>query len=167
MKNPLIIDARHSQSFTQRSLGRMLTSFFWVVWGYLWLPLLTLMAWAFGVSTAYDHFVIKAGYLEFLRLLPFYLITIGLSSGALLLWSAIQYRRFHGKERRRSAQRVTSEQVAKSLGLDASALKKWTGERLLVAHHDQNGALRHVEVLSESAPSLLNLDTNPIATPCS
>ena len=43
----LIIDRPDLQSWSQRAISGALTTFFWLLWFALWMPLLTLTGWAF------------------------------------------------------------------------------------------------------------------------
>lgn len=142
----LIIESPGLQRPLPRSAWALATMLFWAAWFWLWLPLLSIIGWAFGIYTVFDQFVVRWGYIELLRLLPYYLLVIGVSGVALVGWSLLQYHRFHGKERRKAFPVVSRADIAKSLGLTEETTVPWAAARRMVAHHDENGRVSWVEV---------------------
>ncbi len=147
----LIIESPGLQRPLPRGMWAIATAFFWFGWFWLWLPLLSIIGWAFGVYTVFDQFVVHWGYIELLRLLPYYLLVIGTSGLLLVGWSLLQYYRFHGKERRRGFPVVTRADIAKGLGLAPETTEPWVRARRMVAHHDENGRVSWVEMSEVSA----------------
>jgi biofilm PGA synthesis protein PgaD len=143
--NPLVINRPHLQRPANRALWATVTWLFWMVWMYLWLPVVTIVGWYFSVHSSFDQMVERLGYVEFLRLLPRYLLVVAGAGGALLLWSYLQYRRFHGRERRTNQKVTSSREIAAHLGLCGDALQGWQGERRLTAFHEQDGRLIRVQ----------------------
>ena len=97
----LIIEHPEWQTLRQRTLYASITLIFWMAWGYLWTPLLTFAAWAFGLTKTYEHMVTLEGYRGLLRLFGLYLLVIVCMGGSLLAWAFYNYFRFRGIERRR------------------------------------------------------------------
>ena len=143
--NPLIINRPHLQRPANRALGTTLTWLFWMLWIYLWLPIITIVGWYFGIHSGLDQMVERLGYLEFLRLLPSYVLAIACGGLGLIGWSYVQYRRFHGRERRKSMRIVDTTEMATKLGLSGDGLQGWQGERRLTAFHEQDGRLVGVQ----------------------
>jgi biofilm PGA synthesis protein PgaD len=96
------IQFRRLLSAGQRTREALVTSLLWVVYGYLWLPLISLIAWYYGIDFAYES-VQKAGGAEALILM---LIWFSIAFLIILLivvsWSGYQYSRFKGQKNRRN-----------------------------------------------------------------
>jgi biofilm PGA synthesis protein PgaD len=146
----LIIESPGLQRPLPRSVWALTTVLFWAAWFWLWLPLLSIVGWSFGIYSVFDQFVVRWGYIELLRLLPYYLLVIGVSGLALVGWSLLQYHRFHGKERRKAFPIVTRADIAKGLGLTEETTVPWAFARRMVAHHDESGRVSWVEVGEET-----------------
>jgi biofilm PGA synthesis protein PgaD len=142
----LIIESPGLQRPLPRNVWKLVTALFWAAWFWIWLPLLTVIGWAFGINTVFDQFVTRWGYIELLRLLPYYLLVIGVSGVSLVGWSLLQYHRFHGKERRKAFPLVTRAEIATGLGLAEETTAPWAAARRMVAYHDENGRVSWVEI---------------------
>ena len=96
----VIINARSVLSRRERRRDRILTTAMWVLYGYLWLPLISLLAWYLGVRFAYD-LVIRAGGLESLLTILFWFGIVLMGTAIIIVgWSAVQRGRFARHERR-------------------------------------------------------------------
>lgn len=159
----LIIESPGLQSALPRTLSGFALGAFWMLWFYLWLPLFTLLGWVFSGYSIMDQFWDNYGFIELLRLFPYYLLVIGTSGLVLIGWSLFQYHRFHGKERRKASAALTSQEVAEGLGLTVEQTLGWTDARRMVAHHDGDGRVIAVDLTaieSVSAPEIA-LDAAP------
>ena len=52
----LIIEAPGLQSLKHRFSSSLFTFFFWAAWFYLWQPIISILAWAFGFKFFYGFF---------------------------------------------------------------------------------------------------------------
>lgn len=141
----LIIEHPEWQTLRQRTLYASITLVFWMAWGYLWTPLLTFAAWAFGLSKSYEHMVTLEGYRGLLRLFGLYLLVIAGMGGSLLAWAFYNYFRFRGIERRRQRPAVDSTMLGEHYHLDPALLANWQSSRRLVIHHDAFSNVMGVE----------------------
>jgi biofilm PGA synthesis protein PgaD len=142
----LIIDKPQWQSARQRMLFGSLTTLFWVLWIYLWLPVLAIAGWILGLKIGYDEMVVRAGYASLARLLKVYALIIGCLDGTLLAWAYYNYYRFRGVERRKRSDRVTLADLARRYGIAPRILERWTHARRLVVHHSTGGHIAWAEV---------------------
>ena len=96
------IQFRQMLSAGHRTREVIVTSLLWVVYGYLWLPVISLVAWYYGIDFAYD-LVLQAGGPETLiiTLIWFSIVTL-LVLLVIVTWSGFQYSRFKGKGERRN-----------------------------------------------------------------
>lgn len=146
MSKPLIIESPHWQDVRQRVLYGSLTLAFWLLWSYLWLPLIGFLGWLLGIGVAHHHMIVLEGYRGLSTLLPLYLLIIVSLGGSLITWAQYNLIRFRGTKRRRRSKDVPLEMLATDFAVDATVLSQWLKLRRLVLHHDQHGQLVEVEV---------------------
>ena len=105
------IDEPALLSRTARTRDKTLTALMWVVYGLLWLPLLSLGAWLFGLELAYDAMVRLGGAstLELTLLDWFYALLIIIVT--IVAWSLLNRARFRNVKRRTQAVVVSDTQV--------------------------------------------------------
>lgn len=137
----LIINKPEWQTRRQRLLFRSLTTFFWVIWVYFWLPLLTLAGWYLGFKINYREMVVHGGYAGLAHLLKIYAAAAGGLGGALLVWAYYNYFRFRGIERRKHCRPVTVAELAAYYQISPEALGRWRQARRVVVHHDPQGQI--------------------------
>jgi biofilm PGA synthesis protein PgaD len=137
----LIIDKPNLQSKRQRVLFGSMTLVFWIIWIYLWLPLLALLGWAVGLKIAYYQMVVQDGLAGLLRLLAFYLTVIAVLGASLLLWAYYNFFRFRGVQRRKAFPVTPIGELGKHYQLPAGVLERWSKAQRLVLHHDAAGKL--------------------------
>jgi len=104
------IQFRHILTKGHRAREMMVTSLLWVIYGYLWLPIISLVAWYYGIDFAYDM-VIRAGGPEVLILTLIWCSIVFLVVLLIVIsWSGFQYSRFKGKGERRNRTPATDPQ---------------------------------------------------------
>ena len=143
--NPLIIDRPELQSTGQRVIYPVITFIFWMLWVYIWLPLLSLIAWGFGVQLFYDEMILANGFEVFAELAGTYAIVILVFATALLGWAQYNWIRFRNKERRRATDPVRREEMAEYFKVDPNYLMAWHDSHRIVVHHNEHGEVERVE----------------------
>ncbi|HZP87726.1 MAG TPA: poly-beta-1,6-N-acetyl-D-glucosamine biosynthesis protein PgaD [Burkholderiales bacterium] len=147
----LIIEDPELQTTGQKVLYATLTVVFWAVWIYLWLPLITLAGWAFGVQRFVDVMLVQDGWVTLRDVLAFYLITIAIMGGTLIVWATYNRVRFTGRERRVSTvAEPSSVRLAKTLGAPESTVRGWQTEKCLCVTHDAQGRIGTIETMREA-----------------
>jgi biofilm PGA synthesis protein PgaD len=141
----LIIDSPDLQLASPRRSWAFVKSVGALLWFALWLPLLTVLGWYFGYETIVEQFVDRKGGIELARLLPIYLLVIGICGGSLVLWSLIQYWRFHGRNRRSVNKILETQALADFTHNTVEAVQSWQDARRVVAYHDANAHIIAVE----------------------
>jgi biofilm PGA synthesis protein PgaD len=141
----VIINARNVLSRRIRTRDRMLTTAMWLLYAYLWLPLVSLGAWYLGVQFAYD-LVIRAGGPESLvsLLISFLLILFG-TAVVVILWSRLQRARFAGHERRVSSPKLESADEQAYWSLEDADFQRLRSGKRLVIDLDENGRMTSVK----------------------
>jgi biofilm PGA synthesis protein PgaD len=148
-----VIDRPALVSTRERFFWAVLTTAFWLFWVYLWLPLITLLAWYFGVTTFVDHVLSVQGLDQTFRLIVLYLLVV-LGLGAVFLgWAALNWYRFRGVDRRRPRPPVDDVGLAGHHTLPPAQMPAWRAAARLVAHHDASGRVVDVVVLQPGEPS--------------
>ncbi len=143
-RNPLIIERPDLQSWPQRALSGVLTTFFWMLWLLLWLPLVTLLGWVFFGWQFKYHMFDLGGDEGFLELIGAYAIVIVAMSASLLVWAKYNHLRFRNVERRKAFPPVTPYMLAVRIRQSESCLLSWQSRRVVVVEHDQNGEIASV-----------------------
>ena len=151
MSQPLIIESPQWQDVRQRMLYGSFTVAFWLLWSYLWLPIVGVLGWVVGIGAAHYHMIVLEGYRGLSALLPLYLLIIALLGGSLVSWAQYNLIRFRGTERRTRSKDARPEMLAAHFGVDATDLNQWLSVRRLVLHHDQHGRLIKVEARRDHA----------------
>jgi biofilm PGA synthesis protein PgaD len=146
VKSP-IIDRADLQTPQQRTVYGVLTLLFWLVWAYLWLPLLALVAWAVGLEQAYEYMIVLGGYEEVLGLLGIYTVIIMIMGGSLVGWAAYNILRYGSRAQRSGNQPPTLEEVARYFRQGPQAVESWRRAQRLQISHDEKGAIARVDIL--------------------
>lgn len=136
----LIINNPGGAHWMQRLTQRGLTFIFWVVFGLLFRPILTLLAWLLGGHFFTEAMVDNHGYLLLLDNLWFYLLVILAISALLIGWASYNLLRFRNHERRnRQPDSVGVADQAVYYGLDQLQVSHLQQQRRIVLEIDQQG----------------------------
>ncbi len=141
----LVIERPDLQSPLQRTTTGVLTFIFWLFWIYLWLPLISLVAWGLGIQLFYDNFIDNEGYQLLITQWKWYVFVLALIVFLLIGWARYNLLRFRDKERRKKPMPVDLVTHARDFKIDASRLAVWLSAKHLVIHHDEHGIINRVE----------------------
>lgn len=141
----MIIEHAKSTPGRLKLLYGFLTVVFWGLWLYLWMPLITFVAWLLGLDAFITHMVNLEGYRGLKQLLAVYSMVIVILGGSLVIWALYNWMRFHGKERRTERTPVSTAEIADYAGLDPSELKAAQSSQRLVLHHDDHARVIGIE----------------------
>jgi biofilm PGA synthesis protein PgaD len=137
-------------SLPQRIGWAFFTAFFWIVWVYLWLPLITIALWALGIEGFYRYFFEGSLSQELARITRVainYTTVVCVLGGSLLLWARLEFLRFRNVSRRLRPHQTSADELARFARLPAHDIAVWQAARRVVAHHDDHGKLLGAEVL--------------------
>lgn len=138
MSNSLIIDTPKLQSLRQRFASTFLTLVFWVLWFYLWIPIVTLLGWWLQVEAIQHQMVTLGGYKAFLDALPTFLaITAGFSA-LLAIWALYNFARFRGLDRRKPSSPVDQKALLQVFNISQDDLITAQTEKVMVVYFDQD-----------------------------
>ena len=137
MKTPLIIERPELQSPARRTLYSVVTALAWSIWLYLWLPLISLLAWMAGVQLLVLEVFLPVGgqdWMELLRLLVFVVVAIL----AVSVWSQYNLRRYGQRNRRKRIPDVDAQTLAKYYEISPELLEKLRHKRLITLDYSND-----------------------------
>ncbi|MCC6209165.1 MAG: poly-beta-1,6-N-acetyl-D-glucosamine biosynthesis protein PgaD [Gammaproteobacteria bacterium] len=145
-KRPLIIENPELQTLRQRYAFAALTLFFWVLWFYLWIPVISLLAWLFGAERFYQAMIVNSGLDTLLDLLGLYSVVILVMGAILSSWAWYNQIRFRGREKRRASPSVTADEIQSFFALRTEQLDLARYAKHVVIEHDEDGKVKDVRV---------------------
>ena len=111
----IMIQRPERQSSMQKAMFGIVTIIAWLFWAFLWLPLITLGAWAFGVRSAWlQLYVLEPSHKE--GDLSVVLIAAIICAMVFSAWAGYNRARFAGKQKRRGNSPVGVEATAREIG---------------------------------------------------
>ncbi len=142
--NTLIIEKPELQTNAQRYGWTTVTFVFWALYIYLWLPLITLLAWWVGVKLFHLHMIQLHGYEGLLDKLGLYSVIIFIVSITLIGWAEIDRMRFKNKLRRTDRKPITASEVAKKYNLQEHELSLLRQKKSMVVHFSDKGVISDI-----------------------
>ena len=145
-QDEIYVDVPHLVS-RQRKLGDALaTGMMWILYSYLWAPLISLVAWLLGFEFAYNVMIRLGGLHTLPPLLIMYFSMLALILSSVVIWSLINRLRFSGQDRRKGVVPVTDTEIAEFFELEQSDLAAMReGEVFHLALND-NAGIERVEL---------------------
>ncbi len=95
-----------------RARDSAITAILWAVYLYLWVPLVSLLAWALGFEFAYDVMIRAGGARDLVNILLQYSFVVTLILGTFTIWSVSNRLRFKGLNRRTKRDPVDIQAIA-------------------------------------------------------
>ncbi len=145
MKRPLIIERPELQSLRQRYAYAMLTLLFWILWFYLWIPLVSLVAWLFGFKLFYQHMIVLQGLQGLLDLAGWYGLVIAMLGISLLGWALYNQLRFRGREKRRYQEMIKPHELAAFYRIDPKLIPRLQHAKRILISHDESGHIQAIK----------------------
>jgi biofilm PGA synthesis protein PgaD len=141
----IIINRPELQSPLQRITTRGITFVFWVLWIYLWLPLISLAAWWVGIRLFREHLLDNDGYKILFDDMHQYAIVVAVIAVVLIGWARYNLVRFRDKGSRKSSLPVDLATQAQTFKVESQQLDQWQRTKRLVVHHDERGNITQIE----------------------
>lgn len=139
---PKIIYRPDLQSVRRRHVYAGVSVVAWLVWLYLFVPLLTLIVWAFGVHR-FDSYLLESPANSAHVFLVYGAIIVA-AGMAFLLWATYNLVRFRQGDRRAAPEAVTANETAAYFGLREDQLGALRTLQVVWVHHDESGAISRV-----------------------
>jgi biofilm PGA synthesis protein PgaD len=135
----LIIDRPELQPKGQRVIFGLLTVALWTFYGYLLLPVGTLLAWWLGYAALYEAMIAKHGWQTLLELMGLYLGIIAAIGLTQIVWAVGNWLRYSGNRdrRRERAAAMHPEFVQPLFMTDTSEFPAWQDAKRVTVHLHQ------------------------------
>jgi len=147
MKN-LIIEKPDLVPLSNRIGWGLFTAMFWIVWIYLWMPLVTLFMWYMGFDF-YNKLFLQNSPSQLIELHHIFLLyssVIAALGGSLLLWARTEFLRFRNVHRRAVPKVVEIAELATYAQLEVATMTELNNTRRMVARHDEHGNFLMAEI---------------------
>ena len=135
----------------RRAGDTMATGVMWILYMYLWVPLISLGAWLLGFEFAYDAMVRAGGASGLREVLWWYGVIVALIVGAVASWSLSNRRRFRRRNRRRASDVIGDEQLMECFGVSSADLECLRSGRVVEVTLGERGELTRVRASTEPA----------------
>jgi poly-beta-1,6-N-acetyl-D-glucosamine biosynthesis protein PgaD len=127
-----------------RTRDTVLTFLMWGIYVYLWVPLITLGAWLVGFERFYEIMITYGGFDVVLELLDWYAVIIITIAACVVSWSAINYGRFHNRERRYAAPVTNTSEISEFFGIARTEVDRIRTSRRLQIDLDEFGGIANI-----------------------
>jgi biofilm PGA synthesis protein PgaD len=121
-----LIDNSDTLSRSHRVFWGGITGVFWLLYLYLWLPLITLVMWLLGVNNALVEVYMPEGRVDAYLLVTLPLIAL-VCAAVLTVWAEYNLQRFKGMERRVGSEKIGIEMIAHTLGASSEVAAAMRG----------------------------------------
>lgn len=138
---PLIIDRPELQARHRRVVYSTVTLLAWGLWMYLWLPLVSLLAWWFGVRAFTREFVVPRTDI-LLDTLAIYALVVSALGITLILWSRYNLHRYGPRGRRQAPNQVSDREVSEWFGVPEEQLPSIRSAGSQVVRFHPDGQIR-------------------------
>lgn len=113
-QHPYITHPRHPAPGSVRTLQSVVTLLAWIAYAWLWLPVVTVIAWMMGIRTSYIELRLRN--YDFDQDTFGILFTLAVVATVLLIgWAEYNRHKFGGRDRRTPARNVELDDIAQSL----------------------------------------------------
>lgn len=140
---PQYIDRPDLQSNARRGVLGVLNSLGWMIWIYLLMPFISVIAWLFGYYR-FNGYVVhdQPGTWAHLLLM---LVLVGIMSVLLIGWASYNLLRFRNNERRLAVTNVTVQQVAQFYELDSGTVQRVQQQQVSTFYYDDVGKIVDIQ----------------------
>jgi biofilm PGA synthesis protein PgaD len=135
----------------ERARDALITAMLWAVYLYLWVPLVSLLAWAMGFEFAYDVMVRAGGATDLLPILLEYLVVVSIIFSAFTIWSVSNRLRFRNLNRRARRAPVADDALAEYFQVPLEQIAAMRSRKVI-----------HVSVDDEGRPGITGLGRDGI-----
>lgn len=147
-EHPDIIYRPDLQPPARRALFSGITFVAWLMWFYLFLPLLSVAAWWFGIES-FRQYMFDPARSGYLLTLTGYAIVVAVTALTIVGWSRYNQIRFGGPDRRRPLPPVSNEMMQEKFQLDADMLEQVQRAKTIKLTFGEGGALEHASFRHE------------------
>lgn len=129
----------------RRTRDAVMTTLLWILYAYLWLPLVSFIAWFMGIDFAYERVIKAGGPEELILLLLWFVIAFLLVLLIVVVWSSFQFRQHHGdKDRRNRTVDLDPDDEREHWGLDQTTLDRLKSSQVVTVSLEGSTAISEV-----------------------
>lgn len=132
-------EAPEELSRQDRARDTVITAVLWGIYLYLWVPLVSLLAWALGFEFAYDVMVRAGGARDLLPILLEYAVVVSVILSAFTIWSVSNRLRFRNMTRRTRREPVSDDALSDYFGIPISQIVSMRSHQILRVTFDDEG----------------------------
>jgi len=151
-RRPPIIYRPELQPRPQRLLFSSLTALAWIAWLYLFLPLVSVLAWLFGIDL-FSRFILGPEDPAHLLTLLRYFGVVLIAAVIIIAWSAYNLRRFGGLDRRKTIPPVSDVELCARFNIEPELLERLRASRHTVLGLDAEGQIETAGTADSCASS--------------
>ena len=129
---PLVIERPDLQTVSQRWGYRSITLMAWIIWFYLFMPVLSFFAWVVGLSLIYRLMLQDLSVAELWHIVSTYGLGVAFLAGCYLLWAFYSYIRFRGPDRRPHVESAKVDKLAQQHMLDEDTVALWQRQTRII-----------------------------------
>lgn len=142
---PELIHHPELQSRLRRGVFAIIATLGWMLWLYLFAPLLSIAAWLFGFHR-FQHYAWHNTHRAVMTLL-LYLVIIAAAGATFVLWAVYNLLRFGRRDRRMAITPVTLAEMALAYGVTDAVVGQMRAAKVQRVHHDEHGNILRIEPL--------------------
>jgi len=132
-------EAPEELTLRQRARDSIITALLWAVYLYLWVPLVSLLAWALGFEFAYDVMVRAGGAQGLIGILLQYTVVVSLIFAMFTIWSVSNRLRFKHLNRRNRRDPVPLDVIAEYFRVSETDALTLRSRQILHVGIDETG----------------------------
>lgn len=140
---PEYIDRPDLQQNAQRGVLGVINLLGWLIWLYLLLPLVSVLAWVFGYYR-FDQYILNDPQPDLIKQLWFLAILVVVMNLVLLLWASYNWWRFRSNDRRQHVKNVNKEQIAHFYELNEKAYDLAQRQQISTFFYDDVGKITDI-----------------------
>ena len=149
--SPFIYAPKTRASTATRTLHGVLTLAAWALYAYLWLPVLTVLAWVMGVRTSYVELYVRNN--RFDNSVFMVILVLALVATVLLVgWAEYNRHKFGGQDRRSTPRNVDGDDVARSLLAPPELSRQLAGAKSITLNMGEDARLAGIHRHTPLAP---------------
>ncbi|HEB50383.1 MAG TPA: poly-beta-1,6-N-acetyl-D-glucosamine biosynthesis protein PgaD [Desulfobulbus sp.] len=133
---------------------QLLTIIFWGFWFYLWLPLISVIAWLLGFRILYTHLMELGGVDNFFAQFDTFSRGVALASGLLACWSFYNLKRYGSYNRRTAVLKTDVARLKKDFSLSDRDWRTLQEARILRLSFDTRGGIVQVVDATREAAAI-------------
>jgi biofilm PGA synthesis protein PgaD len=139
VEKDVCIQAPELLTARERTRDTVVTAAMWGLYLYLWVPLVSLLAWLLGFEFAYDVMIRAGGARDLGAILTVYAVIVGVIFIVVTAWSLVNRMRYRGNDRRHLGKTVADDAIAAFFGVDAATLPALRSVRRVRLDFDSAG----------------------------